>query len=172
MTQVCQKQTSWMVLRQPLFAVGVQKTVLLQQLLCNLQNLVVEGKPGIRTDHTQDLWVPQAAACATQCCCWPRRQKAPASVSGPVADSASIWHIRTQNACLPAKAMQPRTIACCQCEGVLLNMHRHMSCKSQNSQHGLDHNSNRAEKQPALHLWSHVLLWLDIVWPQWEAEAS
>jgi hypothetical protein len=76
MAKVCQKQTGWMILSQLLLAVGVQYIVLLQKLLCDLQNLVIEGEPGILTNHAQDLRISQAAACTPHCCCWPWRQKA------------------------------------------------------------------------------------------------
>lgn len=55
--------------------VGVEHIVLLQQLLSDLQDLVVEGEPGVLTDDTQYLWVSQAVVGASHACCSSRRQK-------------------------------------------------------------------------------------------------
>lgn len=62
MTQISQEQAGWVVLRQLLLAVSGQNIVLLQELLCDLQYLVIEGEPGVLADDAQHLMVPQAAA--------------------------------------------------------------------------------------------------------------
>ena len=53
--QVQQEQTSRMCEFELCSLVGVQHIVLLQQLLCNLQNFVVEGEPWVLTDDTENL---------------------------------------------------------------------------------------------------------------------
>ncbi len=77
MAQVCQEQTGWMVLSQLLHAVCVQYIVLLQKLLCDLQDFVIEGKPGVLADNAQHLRITQAAAGASHSCRRARRQEAP-----------------------------------------------------------------------------------------------
>ena len=51
-----------------LLAIRIEHIILLKELLCDLQNLIIERKPGMLTYDTQYLRVSQAAAASTYCC--------------------------------------------------------------------------------------------------------
>ena len=129
MAQVSQEETCWVVLRQLLLAVCVEHVVLLEELLCDLQDLVVECKPGILTDNAQHLRIAQAAAGQAHCCSGTWGQKASASTNSICEkhkmSNAALFHLT--NACIPAKSMQSGSITSSQCEGVLLNVHGNLS---------------------------------------------
>ena len=76
--KICQKQTCWVVLRQLLLAKRIEYIVLFEELLCDLQNLVVERKPGMLTNDAQHLRISQAAAAPAYQCRGSWRQKASA----------------------------------------------------------------------------------------------
>lgn len=78
MAQVCQEEASRMCLCQLCCIVVGQHVVLLQQLLGDLQDFEVKGKPGVLADDTKDLRVSQAAAGTPNSCCSTRWQERPA----------------------------------------------------------------------------------------------
>ena len=94
-----------MVLRKLLLAVCVKYIIQLEQLLCHLQDLVIECKPGVLTDDTQDLRIPQAAASLSKQPSTTWRQDAPATSRIHARLNKSQQYCHT-NAVLPAKAMQ------------------------------------------------------------------
>lgn len=95
-----------MILRQLLLAKCVEYIVLFEKLLCDLQCLVVERKPGVLTDDTQYLRISQVAAASAYPCRGSWRQKASAYTRCFGFECTACMHCKQYKwAVLPAESM-------------------------------------------------------------------